>query len=171
MKAIFAVIMAAYLLALITEAKDSRSAAISVRIDANDDEVGNLAKSYISRELRSLGDVTLDAPQPTFVIHCKCFTLELKNGVKSGYVVGFVITSNLDTLKYIAGNEQIAGALDKLPEAEILRWALEGLCRTMQEYEGQLLYLCPMDGLKDQCASFVATFDTQFLEPLRQKHQ
>jgi hypothetical protein len=79
--------------------------AISVRIDAKDDEVNNLVKSYVSRELRSLKDVTIDeSPYATFVIHCGGLSVEM-NGTKLGYAVSLVITSNLFPLKYIAENK------------------------------------------------------------------
>src|ERR1700730_13660978 len=89
---------------------------LTVQIDTNDDELNNLVKSYVSRELRSLKDVIInEAPQPTFIIHSGCLPVML-NGVKMGYAVSFVITSNLSPLKYIASDKDITNVLDKSPE-------------------------------------------------------
>ena len=143
---------------------------LTVQIDANDDELNNLVKSYVSRELRSLKDVIInEAPQPTFVIHCGCLPAML-NGVKIGYALSFVITSNLNPLKYIASDKE--NVLDKSPEGRIyaLRTMLTTMCRLTQQFEDQIVFTCPTDDLKDRCASFVATFDTKYLDPLRNKH-
>src|SRR5258708_36084198 len=94
--------------------KSPDSHPLTVRIDANDNELNNLVKSYVARELRSLKDVTInEAPQPTFVIGCICMPTKI-NGTKVGYAVSFVVTSNLKPLKYIAA--QFKTALDKSPE-------------------------------------------------------
>jgi hypothetical protein len=145
---------------------------LTVQIDANDDELNNLVKSYLSRELRSLKDVTInEAPQPTFIIHCGCLPAML-NGVKVGYALSFVITSNLSPLKYIASDKYITDVLDKSPEGRIyaLRTMLTGMCRLTQQFEDQFLFTCATDNLKDRCESFVASFDTKYLDPLRNKH-
>ena len=69
--------------------------ALSVQIEANDDELSNLVNSYISRELRSLKDVTVNtASQPTFVIHCVCMPA-FAGERNIGCIVSLVITSNV----------------------------------------------------------------------------
>lgn len=154
------------------QAKPGDARVLSVRIDANDDGVSNLVNSYVSRELRSLRDVTInEAPQPTFVIHCGCLPL-MTNGVKLGYVVSLVITSNLKPMEYIAQYKDLLNVLDASPEARIyaVKTFLTMKCRLTQQFEDQILFTCPVDDLKEQCESFVATFDTKYLNPLREKH-
>ena len=168
MKAIFAVIVAASLLGPVhkSEAEPNSNSvqSISVRIDANDDETGNLVNSYVSRELRSLKDVTIDQSlYSTFVIHCGGLPVEM-NGTKLGYAVSLVVTSNRMPLKNIAENKDILNALDKSFDA---RATLRAWCLTTQQFEGQSVFVCRADQLKEKCESFVATFDTKCLNPLR----
>jgi hypothetical protein len=175
MKAIVAVVLTAIGLAgsvsqCVADSSASVTHPLSVQIDANDDESGNLVNSYVSRELRSLKDVTINAaPQPTFVIHCMCLPTVVAD-VKVGYVVSFVITSNLQPLKYIAENKQFTDVLDKSPEAKVnmTKMFLTQMCRLTQQFEDQIILRCPSADLHDKCKSFVATFDVKYLNPLRE---
>lgn len=146
----------------VAESNASQNPALSVQIYANDDELGNLINSCVSRELRSLKDVIVNESHfPTFAVHCSCVPVEM-NGVKLGYAVSFVITSNLNTLKYIDGDQQITGALDSK-----VRFWLKAMCLVTLQFEAQSLSLCPANQLKEKCQSFVAMFDTKYLNPLR----
>jgi hypothetical protein len=177
MKAIFAVILAASLLGQFhkSEAEPNSNSvqAISVQIEANDDELSNLVNSYVSRELRSLKDVTINtAPKPTFVIHCACLPLVV-GGTKVGCAVSFVITSNVKPLKYTAENKNFTDVLDQSPEArvQLTKTILLDMCRLTQQYEDQSLFTCPAANFREHCESFVATFDTKYLNPLREKQR
>jgi hypothetical protein len=151
----------------VAESNASQNPALSVQIYADDDELGNLINSYVSRELRSLKDVTVNESHfPTFAIHCSCVPVEM-NGVKLGYAISFVITSNLAALKYIDGDPEITGALD--PKVRL--FSLKAMCLVMQAFEAQSLSLCSANQLKEKCESFVAAFDTKYLNPVRAKQQ
>jgi hypothetical protein len=155
----------------VAESNAPESHALSVRIEANDDELSNLVNSYISRELRSLKDVTINtAPQPTLVIHCACIPA-MVGGRNVGCVVSFVITSNVKPVEYIAENKNFTDVLDNSPEAKVhlTKMFLTQICRLTQQYEDQSLFTCPTASLRENCESFVATFDTKYLNPLRAK--
>jgi hypothetical protein len=142
-----------------------------VQIEANDDELGNLVNSYISRELRSLKDVTVNtASQPTFVIHCVCMPA-LVGERNIGCIVSLVITSNVKPVENIAGNKDIAEVMDNSGYARVYltKTFLNQMCRLTQQYEDQYLFTCPKADLREKAESFVATFDTKYLNPLRAK--
>ena len=181
MKAIFAVIVAASLLGPVrrSEAEPNSDSvrAIFVQIEATDDEISTLVHSYVGRELRSLKDVTVTtkAGAPTFataekqglvfVIHCASAPVEVNNA-NVGCAVSLMVTSNREPLKYIAGNVPINEALKHSPEGG-LDQLLAGLCALTQTFEEQVVFTCSRKDLKENCESFVATFDTKHLNPLR----
>jgi hypothetical protein len=43
------------------------------------------------------------------------------------------------------------------------------MCRLTQQYEDQYLFTCPKADRRENAESFVATFDTKYLNPLRAK--
>jgi hypothetical protein len=148
----------------VAESKVPEAHALSVRIETRDDELGNLVNSYVSRELRSLKDVTInESPYSTFVIRCGGLSVEM-NGTKLGYAVSLVVTSNRMPLKNIAENKDILNAIDKSFDAQA---ALRAWCLVTQQFEGQSVFVCSADQLKEHCESFVANFDTKYLNPLR----
>jgi hypothetical protein len=124
MKKIIAVAMAAIGLLgtgaeSLAESNAPEAHALSVQIEANDDELDNLVNSYISRQLRSLKDVTVNtASQPTFVIHCVCMPA-LAGERNIGCIVNLVITSNVKPLENIVGNKDIAQVMDNSSYAKV----------------------------------------------------
>jgi|GEM_PF-5007447 len=174
MKTILVMVITASLLASITKSEVQTNSVplniIFVRIEASDDEVGNLVNNYLTRDLRSYTDVGVNQPAPpTFVIHCACLSA-MANDVTLGCVVSLVITSNLKPLRYIAGNEAITKAIGNSPEGQssALQTALTMHCRLMQAFEEQIVFTCPRTALKEKCDSFVANFDSKYLYPFRQ---
>jgi hypothetical protein len=137
---------------------------VGVVIDG-DDELVSRVRSYVSRGLRDLKDVKISDTQPTFVINCVVGRAKVGD-TTLGYVMSFVVTSNLKALKYIASD--FAKKLDACDGPHPVDGvSLTASCRLTQEVESQHLVTCSIPNLKETCLNQIADFDGKCLEPLR----
>ena len=104
--------------------------------------ISNLLKSYLSRELRSLGDVEVVDEKPHYTIIVLCESLALRgSSTVSSYAMSVVVTTEVDPA---------------------LNCVVLNYCA---------LDLVQADKLKEACAKRVAEFDTQVLDEARKTNR
>jgi hypothetical protein len=121
-----------------------------------DNELKNELTSYISRELRALGDVSISEYSNDYEINIISGASKSQNGKLFGYVISFVIKKPFD-------KETIR---TKLKE-EYQRDSLVELDNLYDILEYSLI-ATPPNGLSAECQSLVANFDTNHLAKIRE---
>lgn len=125
---------------------------VGLSITANE-RLKNEITSYISRELRSLGDVSVSEISGDYFISIIAIELS-KNEISFGYVISFTVTEPLD-------NNKIASLIkDENDKARVL------MELKSHNYEFQLkksITSLPKEELASECKSFIAQFDTTTL--------
>ena len=125
--------------------------------------------SYIKRELRSLGDVTIDVLGD---YRLALVVIELKStstGVKTGEIIISSVFMKIHTLSEIL-NYYVPGIFDR-NRAEIAKKIFErdSLPYSYHRYINNLVVYDKTDDLRNACEGIVAKFDTDVLENERQK--
>ncbi len=127
---------------------------IAVNVSANDAIKGEIT-SFISRELRQLGDVTVTDQDPTWELQIVGMEAYLKSGPKSGFVISVVI------FQHFKGS--IFDILPDKKQAEGLKKFTAGLV----SYPDHWIRSGSTDELKQVCQGIVADFDAKHLDPSR----
>ena len=125
------------------------------------DEIKNDIISYISRELRSLGDVVVVDSQPNYTISIVALNSRNKANEDIGYAFSVVVTSEL-TGQYIA--------------------TLTSDCKSNKNKDLLFTWLATMSGIKSHilvvgsdlrklCSDLVASTDAEVFEEMRRMYQ
>ncbi len=125
------------------------------KINSWDERVG----SFLKRELRSLGDVTiLDSSYSPSLDYSLLILVDLVDMGRGGkfYYASMVITSPYKQKEAWWRNKE----LEKL---------MGGLFSLFGDEIYETSYLFGYSSLRDLCANLIAAFDVNFLEPLRKK--
>jgi hypothetical protein len=133
---------------------------VRVSVDGDSDLVGRVT-SYFSSSLRDLKDVTFTDMQPTFVIHA----LVSQSKDQPRYVLSFVVTSNLNALKYVT--EDFEKNFADSCSNPFVTSSLTDFCRMTQEIEINKTVSGPDSLLQQDCSVLIADFDGRCLQPLR----
>lgn len=121
-----------------------------------DDEIQNQVYSYISRELRSLGDVTVVEDDPQWIIQIVAIQRKSKSGHKLGYAFSEIILSPFRPI-YL-----------KNLFCENDYKSLQAFTKDLVEVEGHRIRIYPEGQLQDICQELVADFDVEHLKPERE---
>jgi hypothetical protein len=139
----------------------------SVKLEITGNELQNDIYSYISRELRSLGDVKIVNDQEEWTIQI----VALQEHAKTDRIVGIAISSVV--LKHIWSEPALMSLLsqakEKLSESgyNLLAYSLLAGCTVSNH---KLLSGSPED-LQSLCKNIVVDFDADCLKPARELHQ
>lgn len=130
------------------------SGRVSVSVSANDDIKGKI-ESYISRELRSLGDIVVTDDNPRWILSIVALESTTKSGYKSGIEISVVILEPFDNSLVISQvNEK---------SKEFVSTMTSGL----HSFSGQWLRVGAPEDLRSICNGIVADFDSQHIKPAR----
>ena len=146
-----------------------------VKLDiANYSSNKNLAeelRSYISRELRSLGDVLIVNEDPDYELII--LSMDAKTGGESvGYVISGLILQTFDIEGFVM-TASLFISDEKAKEAlkESLLKSFDLWTNNIYENPSNLVRTTPIDGLKSACQKIVTDFDTDYLERGREIHR
>lgn len=139
---------------------DRYEAAVLVLVSCENASVSDLAKSYLKRELRSLGDVEVRDSIAPWVVQAIIVETKTEGGAVLGYSMGISLqrSLNVDMLSlFLSGCE---GASE-----EISRYSQ--LMGQIWEISAFWVFVGDRDDLQNLCKKAIALFDTQQLEPER----
>ena len=125
---------------------------ISVSADKN---IENKIKSYIGRELRSLGDVVITDENPDWILDIAAIEIKNKNNFLTGIALSEVILKPFR-------NKLIKHLVSSKAKKEV-----DIMTSDLYFFETHSLRLGTPDGLRDICNSIVADFDSNKLNPDR----
>ena len=143
------------------QASDLPRIRVSITVSSPDEIKGEVT-SYLSRELRKLGDIDVVENDPSFSIGVIALALKSKGNLKTGYAFGVLVTSpaypairNFTAPKLDAGTLKI---LDQMGQRTV----------NIQDHFVQSGATDQMDEL---CHSIVASIDGDVFEPERKVQQ
>jgi hypothetical protein len=138
------------------------SATVQLSITCDDALLKSQITSYLSRELRSLGDITIVDERPDFMIAAIAMTLTPENESDKGFVIAIRTTkperSEWWTAKWL---KDFLG-VERVSEAKL--GLLKQLHQTDEHNVQFTLVKGSLDGLQRQCKQVIANFDTEVLE-------
>jgi hypothetical protein len=144
----------------------------TVKLDISaDDKIKNQVYSYLSRELRSLGDVKVVDDNLGWTIKVLAQELSNQAGHKTGIVMSSVYLKApwADNRFALAANTFLRGMAEKgedyVPDNEEV-WAWPSVDRCLRSHLffcGQVLQVGGPEDLQALCKNSVATFDAKFL--------
>jgi hypothetical protein len=133
---------------------------VGLDISTPDEGLTNEIYSYTSRELRSLGDVTIvDVNNALWTVTINAMESRYTDGTASRHVVMAVAVTQPATWHTLFK--------DKLDSRyyEVLR----GLCSEVVDLEEMWVSACAREHLKSTCRNLVASFDGRILKPERER--
>jgi len=156
----------------ITEKKFNAKVYLNISAD---DELKNQIYSYLSRELRSLGDVTLVVEdEPDWIIHIIAMKSTNTSGIDMGVVFSTVIESRYkitDVIKLIIDNKvEKEGWKETRPDVDWKK-AIDIIIPTVTYIADHMLRVCGPESIKISCQEIVADFDSGYLKNKREEHQ
>ena len=120
---------------------------ISVTVSSRDADLRAKVKSYIERELRSLGDVLITDKNPVYELRIMSLSLGTPRGDQTGYVLTGVITM---------------GVLLDIPQS-VNKTDAEWITRQVErvrEYRNTYVLVGGLDSLRELCANLVTSIDS-----------
>jgi len=147
------------MLSVVTTAKpDSRVFRIHVGV-GGDPNITSLITSYITRELRSIGDIVVVDSKPDY----KLIIVVIEDKTTSGKKIGFSLAMTI--LEYY--REDAFMFMLKERWKDPFRFIMADLC----VYKNLLVMSGSDKDLRSTCSEIVANFDNEYLEPSRKLHQ
>lgn len=134
------------------------SARVKVSV-SSDDSISAEVKSYISRELRSLGDVVTTDQNPEYVLSVVASVVTTKSGSKRGVAFSVVVLEPFDN------------ALIKNLAQPKYKKMTTILTKNLYRFSDQRLQVGSTNDLRSICSDIVAQFDTDELAPARKLWQ
>jgi hypothetical protein len=128
-------------------------------VSARDSNDKSMATSYLSRELRQIGDVQVTTENPAYVIECQVIRNHA-GGELVGYTLSYLVTSYMErivTLNFLR---------DKISPSD-----LQFLVKLHSGKKGNLvtdgIHVCPPSELRKACADLIAALDGDVFQPAR----
>lgn len=147
------------MLSVVTTAKsDSKVFRIYVEVDG-DPNITSLITSYITRELRSIGDIVVVDSKPEYKLIIAAVETKTTGGEKLGFSLAIVI------LEYYP--EDIYSYMLKEEDKDSFRSIMADICF----FKRLLVMSGPYRSLRSICSEIVAEFDNEYLEPSRKLSQ
>lgn len=135
----------------------------TVRLSITADEpLQNQIYSYISRELRSLGDVEIVNQDAEWVINVVAMTVHSKSGTELGVAFSTVVLGSSQTLKVLVDISELSKK-----EREAFYTMIPLYCT----FNGHSLETGDKEDIKTLCHVIVVDFDFDHLKPSRETHQ
>jgi hypothetical protein len=140
-------------------AQDLKPYSGSVVVVNADDNIKGKIESYISRELRSLGDIVVVYDRREWILYISALKIKSQSGNKAGIVISSIVLKQFNN-KFIldAVRDDVKEFVSKSTSDLI-------------EYHNDWLTLGNTDDLKRMCNSIVARFDTKHIKPERENWQ
>jgi len=130
---------------------------VQVIVDCDDSALKNRIVSFISRELRSLGDVDITDVAPMYKISIVAIAVRLRSGYTAGHAVSTVISSPLVNLDWALSDELT-------PEA---KKSLSEMLAAHESLDDHRVFVGNEEALRASLEELIADFDAAELEPTR----
>ncbi|MBO2568535.1 hypothetical protein [Shewanella algae] len=130
------------------------SGRVQVSVSASDTIKGKI-ESYLSRELRSLGDVVVTDDNPRWILSIVALESESKSGYKTGVELSVVILEPF--------NNQFV--VNMVPEKS--KDLVSGMTSSLYSYSGHWLRVGAPEDLRSICNGIIADFDSSELKEAR----
>lgn len=132
-----------------------------------DEKIKSSVESYITRELRSLGDVTpiTDVSTAKWQIKLQVMKVSTESNRDVGYAIATTFLEVFDSqliLNFLT-TTQMSDV-----DIKMVRWLLD---RNLVIDRQGLLSICPLDKLQSSCEGIVTAFDTGLIAPERKSWQ
>jgi len=127
---------------------------VQVAVSASDSIKGKI-ESYLSRELRSLGDIVITDDNPRWILSVVALEAESKGGYKTGVVLSVVILEPF--------NNQFV--VNMVPEKT--KELVSGMTSSLFSYSGHWLRMGAPEDLRSICNGIIADFDSIELKSAR----
>lgn len=137
------------------------SARVELSVSSSEQITGE-GTSYLSRELRSLPDVTIVEQDPDWLMSVVALEVKTKGGYTAGVAISIVILKPYKT----APLKVVVGPLT--PDKEKL---VDMATTDLYSYQGQWLRTGASSELKELCQGIIADFDSKHLDKDRKFHQ
>lgn len=139
------------------DAVPARTTRVLIDVGCDDVALKSRITSFISREMRSLGDIEITDVNPSYKISVVAISVTLKSGYTAGHAVSTVISRPL-------GNWSWALSKELTPEN---RESISSIISDHESLEKHGLFVGSEDGLRSSLEEMIAEFDAQELEPMR----
>lgn len=139
-------------------ADSTHSFRVKVSVTAPDN-IESQVKSFVSRELRSLGDVIVSDSDFEYVIGILVLVLTTEGGYESGVGISTIVLSTFE-------NEWMIPSIK--PESVDL---VKNFTSDLYYYPDHQIRVAQRDSIKSQCEQIVAEFDSGYLNPRREAMQ
>lgn len=127
------------------------SKAVSISVNANNTEIKSTIKSYIGRELRTLGDVEIVDQKWDYELRIIALNLGKKSSDSLGYALSIVVVSR--------NNEAILRLIQPSVPENIMKFYSD-----LPSFETASLVAGSTEKLKELCEELVTDFDKDVLE-------
>lgn len=134
---------------------------VALHVSCENDALRSQITSFLSRELRSLGDVDITDQDPSFKILIVAIAARLKGGYEVGYAFSVIITSPL-------GDWSWALSKELTPEGKM---AISKILGEHESLEDHQLLVGGFSDLRQSLTEIIASFDAKKLEPRRRLWQ
>jgi len=150
---------------------------VRIKIDAEED-IKQKTESYISRKLRSLGDVTIvdigeDCEIEIVLIKSETFLAFSVIYYESQDVKGLLLAKNgLSDLMILLKSHPVTEQRQELiKKVSVLQSRMVSALSTVGYYSAKYhwLYTCGIDRLRSRCEKIIVDFDNLYLKPKREK--
>lgn len=158
---------------LSTAATDSKEPSLehqsfwgTIQLDiVSDEEIKNQVYSYITRELRALGDVKMVKKEPYWIIHIVCMQAKSKAGDVLGFAMSTLITQPSNIKEH---------SLKEMFGEKLTQWdykVLASLFTGLHTIVSHKIYVEDPAELQRVCRRIVADFDAKYVKPEREQYQ
>jgi hypothetical protein len=130
------------------------SGRVQVSVSANESIKGKI-ESYLSRELRSLGDVVVTDDNPRWILSVVALESESKSGYKTGVDLSVVILEPFNNQFFV----------DMVPEKS--KELASSMTSSLYSYSGHWLRVGAPEDLRSICNGIIADFDSSELKEAR----
>lgn len=148
------------------QAPPKYSATVQLVVKSDDDALRSQVTSFLSRELRSLGDITIVDEKPFFLINVLVYKTHDMGGATIGFAMATHISRPLnasvltDCAHFPAAC--LAGRVDDL-RLQVLKVFI-GDAAVTRDFD---LTIGPLDQVQQTCQAIVADFDTKIVDEFR----
>jgi hypothetical protein len=145
-------------------AQDRWSARVQVEVSAPTNDLRDQLVSYITRNLRSLGDVEVVDTNPTFKISIVSLSNTLMSGQSGGYTISTVILKPLDAT-------QVDLMLKSMDTPEVIVNMVSIMTTDEVEFKDHLLNTGSVYQLPAMCQDLVTSLDSRVFENERKQYR
>lgn len=143
------------------------SAKVQLLLTCTDESLKNQFISFLGRELRSLGDVTLVDENADYVIELIVMKVALRSNEPAGFAVATYVSEPVKSKKWLTDCSQFPGSCLTGKVDDRRRSIIEILTNDTQRRLFFQLQTGSLDNMRSTCQDIIADFDVKTLQPNR----